>query len=162
MLTPYIQRSPRKLQPPRSFGNAFLGFRFRGSGWKTTRNRPYATTITWPPGSRSARPEPLVNGANGATSSSAAFSPSLAGSPKIQWESPPALGSLSAWGAAPQECHTKADRRTEKRNKINIKQDRYLSSILSGSTIPSLEMHMNQRSRGKKRPSFALRFRPPL
>lgn len=40
MLTPYIQRSPRKLQLPRSFGNVFLGFRFRGSGWKSDLEPP--------------------------------------------------------------------------------------------------------------------------
>jgi len=34
---------------------------------------------------------------------------------------------------APQECHTTTDRRTENYNKINVNQDRYLSSSLSGS-----------------------------
>jgi hypothetical protein len=41
--------------------------------------------------------------------------------------------------SAAHECHTKTDRRTEKYNKINIKQDCDRSSILSGSTISSLK-----------------------
>jgi hypothetical protein len=49
-------------------------------------------------------------------------------------ESSYGCGSLWRQGAT-QECHTKTDRRTEKYNKINIKQDCRVSSILSGSTI---------------------------